>query len=272
MARLAMLLILFASMPWCALAQPATAAGSLAIRPERVEINLFYTGASVEVRAEVPVGYEAAIRLMARPQRLVMKKLGRKAGVLWMGIGDVAFEGVPALYQVLTSAPLAELGPPALLAEWRLGYQALVPDQAPGSALRPELVGLKEHEGLFALGEGKLEGGGPGVGIRGPLLAKAGTPPPAAASYRTKLVTGTFHLPARAPAGEYMVDLIGFKDQAAVHLGSVALHVEHVGMARAWRHLAIDHGLAHGIIACVVAIVIGLLTGLLFRPKSEESH
>jgi len=272
MRRVAMLLMLVAGLPWCAAGQPAAAAGSLAIRPERIEINLFYTGATVQVRAEVPAGYQAAVRLMTRPQRLVMKKLGRKVGVLWMGVGDVAFDRVPAVYQVLTSAPLTELAPRAVLAEWGLGYESLVPDRSSGAALRSELVGLKEHEGLFALAEGKLDGRGLAAETRGPLLAEAGAPPPAAASYRTRVLSGSFHLPARAPAGDYVVDLIGFNNQVPVQLGSVTLHVEHAGMARAWRHLAIDHGLAHGIMACVVAIVIGLLTGLLFRPKSEESH
>jgi hypothetical protein len=83
---------------------------------------------------------------------------------------------------------------------------------------------------------------------------------------------GTIRLPACAPAGDYSVDLIAFKDQHAAILGSTTLHLEHAGVVRAFRNLAIDHGLIYGIAACSIAIVVGLLTGLVFRPKSDEGH
>lgn len=245
----ASVLILLASLPW---PSEATATG-IVVEPQRVGIDLLYDGTTVEVRAEVPAGYEAAVRLLARPERLELKRLGKRAGVLWMRVGNVTFEHVPAVYQVLTSAPLADIGSPTVLAEWRLGYESLLPDQVPGSGLRAELVALKEHEGLFALREGALGRGGAGAPPQGPLR-------------------GTFRLPASAPAGDYGVDLIGFKDRRAVHLGSATLHLEHVGAVGALRRLASYHGLAYGITACLIAIIVGLVTGLLFRPKSDESH
>lgn len=83
---------------------------------------------------------------------------------------------------------------------------------------------------------------------------------------------GTFRLPASAPAGDYSVDLIGFKDQRAVHLASATLHIEHAGAVRIVRRLAIDHGLTYGGAASLIAIVVGLLTGVLFRSRSNEGH
>ena len=241
--------------------------------PERVEISLFYNGANVEVGAEVPPGYEAAVRLMAHPERLELKNLGKKAGVLWMGAGTATFENVPVVYQVLTSAPLADLGPQVLRAQWRLGYDSLIPDQAPGAALRGDLVGLKEHDGLFALREGALARTAQSVLSASPLVAgatEAGDPPPAAPTLQSpQVLRGTFRLPASAPAGDYSVDLIGFKEQRAVHLASATLHIEHAGAVRILRRLAIDHGLTYGGAACLFAIVVGLLTGRLFRSANE---
>jgi Putative transmembrane protein (Alph_Pro_TM) len=83
---------------------------------------------------------------------------------------------------------------------------------------------------------------------------------------------GTFRLPASAPAGDYSVDLIGFKDQHAVHLASATLHIEHAGAVRIMRHLALDHGTTYGGAASLIAIVVGLLTGVLFRSRSNEGH
>jgi putative transmembrane protein Alph_Pro_TM len=250
----------FAIWPRPAASQPASATGDLMVVPERVEIDLSYSGANIEVGAEVPAGYEAAARLMSRPERLELKKLGKKAGLLWMGVGTVTFENLPVVYQVLTTAPLAGLGPPALRAQWMLGYESLIPDHAPGADLRRELVGLKERDGLFALREGALVRRGKSASL---------VAPGADAPQRLR---ATFRLPASAPAGDYSVDLIGFKDQHAVHLASATLHIEHAGAVRIVRRLAIDHGLTYGGAASLIAIVVGLLTGVLFRSRSNEGH
>lgn len=271
----AAVLAIFASLPRPAPGQLGGATGVIFVVPERVEINLFYNGANIEVGAEMPAGYEAAVRLMARPERLELKKLGKKAGVLWMGAGNATFENIPAVYQVLTSAPLAGLGPPALRAQWMLGYDSLIPDHAAGAALRGELVGLKEHEGLFALREGALARSGQSVSPAGTPVtdAQAGDPTPTAPTAPPpQQWRGTFRLPASAPPGDYSVDLIGFRDQHAVRLASATLHIEHAGAVRIVRHLAIDHGLTYGGAACLIAIVVGLLTGRLFRSRSHEGH
>ena len=257
----AIALAIFAPLlPRPAASQPASVTGDLMVVPERVEIDLAYNGANIEVGAEVPAGYEAAVRLMSRPERLELKKLGKKAGLLWMGAGTVTFENLPVVYQVLTTAPLANLGTQALRAQWMLGYESLIPDQAPGADLRGDLVGLKEHGGLFALREGALVRRGKSAALVAP------------ASELPQRLRGTFRLPASAPAGDYSVDLIGFKDQRAVHLASATLHIEHAGAVRIVRRLAIDHGLTYGAAASLIAIVVGLLTGVLFRSKSNEGH
>ncbi|MGB9203819.1 MAG: TIGR02186 family protein [Terriglobales bacterium] len=253
-------LAIFSVLARPAASQTASVTGDLMVIPERVEIDLSYNGANIEVGAEVPAGYEAAVRLMSRPERLELKKLGKKAGLLWMGAGTVTFENIPVVYQVLSTAPLAGLGPQALRAQWMLGYESLIPDHAPGADLRGELAGLKEHGGLFALREGALVRRGKSASL---------VAPGADAPQRLR---GTFRLPASAPAGDYSVDLIGFKDQRAVHLASATLHIEHAGAVRIVRRLAIDHGLTYGAAASLIAIVVGLLTGVLFRSKSNEGH
>ena len=119
---------------------------TIVVSPQQVEINLFYNGANIEVRAEIPRGYQAAVRLMGQPQRLELRKLGKKAGVIWMPRGDIVFDNIPVIYQVLTSAPLRELGSPTVLAQWSLSYDFLAPENSPQAALRAELVGLYQRK------------------------------------------------------------------------------------------------------------------------------
>ena len=192
-----------------------------------------------------------------------------------MGVGDAIFENIPVVYQVLSSAPLENLGTQPLRAQWKLGYQSLISDLAPGADMRGELVGLKEHQGLFALREDALVRVGQSVppSLRGTNAASIGEPPPAATMVQQPQVfRGTFRLPASAPAGDYSVDLIGFKNGDAVHLASATLYFENAGAVRIMRYLAIDHGLIYGCAASLIAILVGLLTGVLFRSRSNEGH
>jgi hypothetical protein len=253
-----------AAVAYLAAAAPAAMAQSprseLVLDPQQVEIGLTFTGATITVRARVPAEYQAAVRLMGHPEHLQLKKLGKRAHLLWMSVGDISLDAVPVVYQVLTSTPLREMASPAAMAQWTLGYESLIPETALGRNLRGELVKLKEHDGLFAMREGAFE-------------SEGGTDNPASAQGEpTKLLRGAFRLPARVPPGNYEVDLIGFREHQATHLGKATLHLEHVGVAKQLKQFALAHGLAYGIAASLIAIVAGLLTGLLLRPKADESH
>jgi hypothetical protein len=265
----AAIMTLLASVSCPVIGDSTGAESAVVVEPERVGIGLFYTGATIRVRIEKPAGYQVAVRFMGHPERLELKRLGKKAGLLWMSVGDVTFENMPMVYQVLSSVPLADLGSPRGLAQSNLGYDALMPADAPGAAFRAELVAMKEHSGLFAIREGELAGLGTEGQPKRPAVAGVTEAPEVTG---TELLQGAFHLPARAPAGEYSVDLIGFKDQQAVPLGRATVQLEYAGVVRALRDLALDHGLAYGIVACLIAIGVGLLTGLLFRPGAEEGH
>ena len=273
--KLVGLVLLAAVGLWPSYADAAVAREPIVVEPQQVEIGLFYSGASVDVRAEVPPGYQVAVRLQGHPQRLELRKLGKKAGVLWMPMGNVEFENIPVVYQLLTSAPLRDLAPPAVLAQWSLSYDSLFPADSPEAAMRSELVRLKVHEGLFAIHEGGLARQGPDsrpTGAQAANVQVAGAAPAATEPRPTELLRGSFRLPARVPPGDYSVDLIGFDKQRVVHLGRATMQLKHVGAVSALKHLAMEHGLLYGIAASLIAIVVGLLTGLLFRPKSDESH
>jgi hypothetical protein len=229
---------------------------SITVDPQTVQIDLFYSGTNINVRADVPTGDKAAIKLTSSPERMELKKLGKKLGVLWMGAGSIAFEKMPAVYQVLTSVPRSDLGPRKLLVENGLTYESLVPKSAPGHDQLPELVRLKEHEGFYAIDEGGLT-----------QRHTKGH-----ASSATDLLQGVFYLPANAPPGEYSLTLLSFRDQGTEKLGQAKLRLECVGAVRELKHLAHEHGLIYGIGASLFAIIVGFLIGILFQQRTDESH
>jgi len=266
--RLAFLPFLLVATPADVAAKPVPAAcGALTASPDQVPIGLLYDGVAIEVRASVPSGSQAAVRLVGERDELVLKRKAKRGGILWMNAGEVSFEGIPVVYQLLTSAPLAELGSAELLAEMQLGYEWLVPAEDANASLRDELVKLKERDGLYGISERGLAE--PEDGAKLPTSPASGCE--AGDEPQTELA-GVVRLPALAPPGDYQVELIAFSGGQASSLGSAPVRLERAGVVRAMYRLAMDHGLLYGCLAVIVAILAGLFTGLIFKSKSSEPH
>ena len=244
------LLLAVGAMPGAA-GTPACPECTLRIEPSRVPVDLFYSGTTVRVSARIPAGYDAAVRLTSGAERLELKQVGKVAGLLWMSVGDVVFGDVPVLYHLLTTAPLDTLAPPADLAQWKLGYAALVRADHADARFMPELIRLKERDGLWATHEGGLTSRADGAAVQ---------------------VDGAFVLPAAVSPGEYTVDVIGFSNQRASRLIHETVVIERVGAVGVVWSLAMEHRLLYGCAAVVTAIVAGLLTGLLFQSRRHKAR
>lgn len=229
----------------------------VAVDPSEVVAGMFYHGAAIHVSAVVPRGSRVAIVGRDEGHDLSMKRKGKMLGVLWMNTGDIEFEDVPDIYLLNTSAPLAELAPPPVLAELGLGRDALagqcVPDgQDP--ALFPELFRLREKDGLWAIGEGSTD-------VR-----------PGESELDAALATTDFTLPAKVPAGRYEILVYAFGDAVPELIGRTEVTVRQAGVTAAITGLATEHGLLYGILAVVVAVGVGLLTGVVFGLGSKGGH
>lgn len=251
---LALLLgVLFALDAHADVGPAAPRTGEVSVEPDHVGIDLQFGGADVTVRAEIPAGYEAGVRLMGARQRVELKRKGRIWGVLWTGVEEVSLDDVPTAYMLSTSVPLPDLAGADDLAGQDLGYAALVRDAGPEGDVFRELIKLKQREGLYAESVGDL-------------TLTAGSGPD------TATLVASFRLPARIPAGTYAIDVFGFRGGRIHAVGSATVEVEQVGLARALHGLAMQHGLLYGCAAVVIAILAGLATGLVFGLRSGKGH
>ncbi len=230
------------------------------VRPAEVPLDLLYHGASLHVQGWVPIGTAAAVLCVGVDQPLHLKRKGRVWG-LWMNAGEVSFGGVPSVYLLKTSAPLDGLAAAEALREHALGYEGLRSRIARSDAtgendleLFPELVRLKEHEGVFRVDEGVLRMAPAGHGLD---------------TFET-----TFFLPARVPPASYEVRLYAFHDRTVELLGRAATELRPAGAAAFIAAAARHRGLLYGIVAVLVAMAAGLLTGLLFGlgGKRGQAH
>ncbi len=244
-----------------AAAAPETRRGSealLAVTPEEVRADLFFSGALLHVRGTVPEGHQAAVLCTGADGRLNLRRKGRVWGLFWMNTGEVAFDGVPSLYLLTTSAPVAQLAPADVLARLGTGLDALESraafegPAADRKALFGELVRLKRGEGLYAVVEGgaRLKPGASGM----------------------LEVAADLFLPARTPPGEYRVRLLSFQGGGGSVGSETSVVLRQTGFAAFTSRMAQERGLLYGIVSVVVAIAAGMLTGVIFGRGSRRPH
>jgi len=221
------------------------------VDPKQVDINMRYGGQDVEVQAEIPADFDVAVKCVGPIRRLELKRKGKVRGLLWMSVGDVAFEDAPEFYALRTSAPLGSAIPLEERERVILGYDGLssalcTPDASPDARdYFRDLVKLNERDGLFSVEESTVE--------LSPL------------SEGTQRVVAGFELPGRAPATDYRVELYGLRDGHATLLGARNLSVQKVGAVAFISSMAKEQGLLYGVMAAVVALAAGLGIGLVFR-------
>jgi uncharacterized protein (TIGR02186 family) len=235
-----------------------TAVVELSVEPHELEADMFYRGGTVRVTAKVPQGYQVALVCAGNDEQLELKQQGKRLGLLWMSVGEVAFNHVPGLYLLHTSAELEDLAPPHVLEDLGVGFAALREratgddGSPPDEELFGELVKLKESEGLFRYAVGSVH--------TEPLTAD------------TMLATTEFRLPPKAAHGVYQIVAYGFREGDGELLGTGSLRLTRSGAVTFISSLAREHGMLYGLLAVLIAIGAGLLTGFVFGLRMKKGH
>jgi uncharacterized protein (TIGR02186 family) len=231
---------------------------TLTVTPTRIGVSTFYSGAELGVDAVLPAGYRTAVVLHGKESTVDLKRRGRVWGLIWMNVGDVSFERVPAAYLVVSDERLCDLASYPVRARLVLGLNALEDHSLGAGAdderrlLFRELVKLREKEGLFGVAESA---------VKLQLMADG-----------SQALHTALQLPARIPEGEYELQLWGFHDGDGILLGTTGVTVEQVGATRFLSDLARAHGLLFGLLAVAIALATGLLTGMVFGLGAKKGH
>jgi uncharacterized protein (TIGR02186 family) len=227
------------------------------VDPETIQVGLFYSGQNIRVRASTPASEGVVIRVAGPEEPLVLKKKGKKYGLLWMNVGEVHYEAIPTLYMLRSSRKLDELGTSETLNQLKIGFDALR-DQVPAGSndgareLFGELVKLKERDRLFSSRAAAVRVDPTGTGGH--------------------QATGEFFLPAKTPVGDYTVDVFSFEKGEGELVGTAKIHLERTSVVSFITSLVANHGLLYGCLAVAVAILAGLSTGFIFGMGKPGSH
>ena len=251
---LAFLLATLVSFPAIA----AAAASTFTVTPESVSVGLFYGGTRVRVEGFLPVGDEAAIVCVGDETSLNLKKIGKVWGLLWMTVGKVKFDRISEFYNLATSTDIKRLAAPPVLEKLGIGYQALMDNSLKekkdpeNRRLFGEMIKLKEHEGIFNIGEKKVVIA-PGDGA-------------------VSKVSADLRIPPNTPMGDYTIKVFSFRNGQGSLVFSKAITVRQVGLVALVGSLAMKYGMLYGIVSVFIALFAGLLTGFLFGLGSKGGH
>ncbi len=225
----------------------AASSAPVQVTPAEIDIGLFYSGHDLEVRAEAPAGVDLVFRLSGPSEPLTLKKKGRKYGFLWMNVGEVEFPALPGVYLLRSTRPLPDLAPVAERLSLGLGYDALEASLPEGDTepreLFGELIELKEHDDLYSSRVGGVE---------------------VTADGAVQQATARLFLPAKAPVGDYQVEVFAFRDGRVEPVGSAGIHLQRGREVAFLTDMVKDRGLLYGCLAVIIAIFAGLGTGLVF--------
>jgi len=224
------------------------------VQPNSIRIGSFFSGEKITVRAAIPHGYQAALRILGPREDLSLMRKGRVGG-LWMNIQEVHFKNLPKVFLLWTSDKLSLMEKADPEGPNRLGYSSVLSGaleserRGEESLLVKELIKLKESDRLYHIFEGTIR-------IK-PLAPEV-----------WDQAEAVLDLPAKLYPGSYRLELWAGKEGKARLIQSSDLEVKLVGFAALISNLAKGKGLWYGILAVLVATFSGLLIGIVFSSKS----
>jgi len=227
------------------------------VEPTTIDIGMFHRGTTVRVEGAAPAGSRVALVCVGGEGKVELKRKGKVWHVLWMNVGRVAFERVPAVVHVAADVDGADRRavPPEL--RLGLGYDGVEAQVLPADAdettrlLFQEFTRMKVAEHLWSFAK-----------LRPPTLADV--------EPQTR-VAAEFDLPPGIPPGDYEIRMIGFRDGTAELLATEKIAARRVGVAHLVASMAQQRGFLYGILAVLVATGAGFVTGVVFAG-SRKPH
>lgn len=248
MTRFALLCVLLVAFPGAALA----AGVDFSVSPQAIEIDTFYNGTTLQIAGSVPDGAQVVLRFTGASEDVHMKQKGKALGLLWMNMNSLLFQNVPKVCLTQSSVPLTALGQAGagLNTAVLMDKVGIEPGTADRNTLLPELLKLKELEGLYRQGSGAVVLGEKSGGQR--------------------RFQANMSIPSRLSPGAYVVEAFAVMDGKIAAESTRAMDVRMVGVPAMMADMAFNHGAWYGVLSSVIALLAGLGVGLVFQSK--EPH
>jgi uncharacterized protein (TIGR02186 family) len=221
-------------------------------KPE-VHIGLIYNGDFVFFFGSVPEpGADVIVKLTSTNNApLLVNRIG-KVGIFWMNVKQFSIEGVPLVYKIHSTRPIADIIDASLASELGIGYPTL-----------KEQMSLKVVRGTASADDRD-------VAFDGLLRIKTQANLYNVDERRIDMTGGTlfkhyFRFPPAATEGEYVAESFVIKDRKLIGRGVDRVVIRKTGVEAALTRLATHHSVVYGLFAVLTALAMGLLVGFIFK-------
>lgn len=212
-----------------------------------IEITMGFEGAELLLFGAVE-GEGDVVVLVHGPTEGLTVRRKEKLGPIWMNRGQMAFDGIPAFYNVMATKPPGDWLPEATRERQQIGveYLRLAPDARHSAtdgdkAFRDALIRRKQALGHYSTGFGEVR-------MLSPRL------------FRTDV-----SFPTNVPVGNYTVEVFLVENGEVVSAQTTPLYIKKTGVLAEIFFFAHNYAAVYGILAIVFAVLAGLGANTLFR-------
>ena len=213
-----------------------------------IAITTAFVGTNVVLFGTTDGDGDIVVTVHGPLQDQMVRRKAEVAGI-WINRDRLAFADVPSYYAVASSAPLATIARPDVIARHEFGteYLNLKPIDATGleiseiAAFQDALVRNKQRQNLYTLEPQP-------VNFIGPRL------------FRTTLA-----FPANVPPGLYKVQVFELQDGQVVGAQRSTLVISKVGVEADIYDFAQQRSALYGLLAVAMSVTLGWLAGVIFR-------
>ena len=171
-----------------------------------------------------------------------------RTGPIWLNTDEVTLTAVPSYYRVVSSRPVEEFAPPALLSREQIGLQniRMLPanEDAPPEQLaqfRTALIRLKTAQNLYDQGIGAIN------------------------MMSNRLFRAELHFPSNVPTGTYLVKVFLFREGEVASAQIVPLNISKIGIGADIYDFAHNLAPLYGLLAVLLAASAGWAASAVFR-------
>lgn len=182
------------------------------------------------------------------PMRDETVRRKKRVGPIWLNTDEVTLTAMPSYYRVVSSRPIEEFVPQALLTREQIGLENIrmltADENIPLEELaqfRSALIRLKTTQNLYAQGIGDIN-----------MMSNR--------LFRTDL-----HFPSNVPTGTYNVEVFLFRDGQVASAQIVPLNISKIGVGADIYDFAHNLAPLYGLLAVLLAAGAGWAASAVFR-------
>lgn len=227
--------------------------------PDHISVDSLYHGSAIDIKGETTPGSDIIIKISSAAAESHLRKKGKAGGVLWMNVGELAFNPVSDVYLIYSTREINDILNREQQDQLVIGYDAFrrvvevspVDNEAEKEKWTAEFIKMKEMNKTYRVTAGEIQ-----------------TVPGGNITFFSLHVDW----PYQAPPQKYAISVYSVRDGVAQESAESELVVEKVGALQFISNMAFNSASLYGIISIIIAIAAGFIVSMIFKGGKGGAH